>query len=115
MKSSKQWSLMIHHCSGKVIGRMFDGDESIRIVGEAVNGLHALETINEINPDVLILDINMPVMDGLTTLKHIMIKTSATNGNVQYAHQGVGAKITFDSLKCGAVDFCSETVKTGGI
>jgi two-component system chemotaxis response regulator CheB len=97
----------------KVIARMFDGDESIRIVGEAVNGLHALETINEIDPDVLILDINMPVMDGLTTLKHIMIKHPRPTVMFSTLTKA-GAKITFDSLKCGAVDFVQKPSRLEG-
>ncbi|MDO9263539.1 MAG: chemotaxis protein CheB [Desulfosalsimonadaceae bacterium] len=97
----------------KVIGRMFDGDESIRIVGEAVNGMDALEKINDINPDVLILDINMPVMDGLTTLKHIMIRHPRPTVMFSTLTKA-GAKITFDSLKCGAVDFVQKPSRLQG-
>jgi len=97
----------------KVVGRMFDGDESIRIIGEAVNGRDALEKIDEINPDVLILDINMPVMDGLTTLKHIMIKHPRPTVMFSTLTKA-GAKITFDSLKCGAVDFVQKPSRLQG-
>ena len=97
----------------KVIGRMFEGDNSIRIIGEAVNGVDALEKVGELNPDVVILDINMPVMDGLTTLKHMMIR-SPRPAVMFSTLTKAGAKITFDSLKCGAVDFVQKPSRLQG-
>lgn len=43
-------------------------------IGEAENGLQALELIRKLSPDLVILDINMPVMDGLTCMKQIAEK-----------------------------------------
>ncbi|HAO22393.1 MAG TPA: chemotaxis response regulator protein-glutamate methylesterase, partial [Desulfobacteraceae bacterium] len=58
----------------RVISKIFEGSESVQIVGEAEDGKQALELIPQLNPDVITLDINMPVMDGLAALKHIMIR-----------------------------------------
>ncbi len=88
----------------QVIRNIFESVPHIKVVGEAHDGKMALEMIPELSPDVITLDINMPVMDGLTALKHIMIRfprpvvmcsTLTREGDV----------ITFDSLKYGAVDF----------
>lgn len=46
-------------------------DESIEIVGEAVNGRDGIAAARACRPDVIVLDVNMPVMDGLTALPHI--------------------------------------------
>ena len=57
----------------RVICDIIGSDGSKKVVGEAENGKEALELLKKTNPDVITLDINMPVMDGLTALKHIMI------------------------------------------
>jgi DNA-binding NarL/FixJ family response regulator len=48
-------------------------DESdIEVIGEAENGKHALEVLNEITPDLLIVDINMPVMNGIECAREVV-------------------------------------------
>ncbi len=76
----------------------------MQVVGEACNGEEALELIPRLNPDVVTMDIEMPVMDGLTALKHIMMlhpKPTVMLSSLTYE----GAKTTFDALKLGAIDF----------
>ena len=88
----------------QVIAKIFETDDLIQVVGEASNGKEALEIIPQLNPDVITLDINMPVMDGLTTLKHVMIK-HPTPVVMLSTLTKEGATMTFDTLKYGAVDF----------
>lgn len=67
----------------------------IEVVGEATNGVEALELCSKLLPDVLILDINMPKMNGFEVLKSIrsthpeisviMMSTDATQSNVEEA------------------------------
>ena len=67
----------------------------IEVVGEAVNGLEAFELCSRLRPDVLILDINMPKMNGFEVLKRIraahpeisviMMSSDSTQKNVQEA------------------------------
>ncbi len=56
------------------ISLLFNDDPTIKIIGEASNPFEALEKIQHLEPDVLLLDIEMPKMDGLTFLKNIMIQ-----------------------------------------
>ena len=58
----------------KVIKRILSGNSGIEIVGEAGDGQQALEQISKLKPDVITLDVHMPVMDGITALKHIIVK-----------------------------------------
>jgi len=56
----------------KVLSDMLCSDSKITVVGTASNGLEALKEIEKLKPDVVTMDIEMPKMDGLTALEHIM-------------------------------------------
>ena len=83
---------------------IFESDERFQVAGEAKDGAEALEMLDHLRPDAVTMDINMPVMDGLTALKHIMIRRPTPVVMVSTLTQS-GAKATFDALKYGAVDF----------
>jgi two-component system, chemotaxis family, protein-glutamate methylesterase/glutaminase len=91
----------------KGISDILSKDSTIKVVGTAADGQEALAKINELNPDVVTLDVNMPGMDGLTALKHIMIM-QPTPVVMLSAYTQEGAKTTFDSLRFGAVDFITK-------
>lgn len=91
----------------KIVCEIFAADDQLAVVGEAEHGLKALELIPALKPDVVTLDVNMPVMDGLTTIKHIMIK-SPTPVVMFSTLTGQGASETFDALRYGAVDFLQK-------
>jgi len=91
----------------KIIKEMFSGDEQLRVAGEAEHGLKALELIPKLKPDVVTLDVNMPIMDGLTTIKHIMIKCP-TPVVMFSTLTGHGSIETFEALRYGAVDFLQK-------
>ncbi len=88
----------------RVIRGIFESHDHINIVGEASNGVEALEMIPRLDPDVITLDINMPVMSGLTTLKYIMIKYPKPTVMFSALTQE-GSDVTFNALKFGAIDF----------
>ena len=88
----------------RAICNVFEADDTVQVAGEAKNGAEALEMIPRVDPSVVTLDINMPVMDGLTALKHIMIKSPKPTVMFSTLTQE-GADVTFDALKYGAIDF----------
>ena len=94
----------------KAIREIFAADDRIQVVGEAADGEAALEIIPQIDPDVVTMDVNMPVMDGLTTLKHMMIETPTPTVMLSTLTLE-GASVTFDALKFGAVDFVPKPSK----
>ncbi|MEN8258238.1 MAG: chemotaxis protein CheB [Thermodesulfobacteriota bacterium] len=88
-------------------------DNCLEVVGEAENGVEALELLETLDPNVIILDVNMPVMDGLTTLKHMMIKKPTPTIMLSTLTRE-GAAVTFDSFKYGAVDFVTKPSSLDG-
>ncbi len=82
--------------------------EDFEVVGTAKNGVIALEKIEELSPDVCILDLEMPVMDGITTLKHICDKKYKTKVIMFSSHSMDGADKTLDAMSLGAIDFVAK-------
>lgn len=84
--------------------RMLKADSSIEIVGSAGNGIEAIERIGRLKPDVVTMDVEMPLMDGLQALKEVMrIKPTPVIMVSSLTHEG--AKVTLDALDLGAVDY----------
>ncbi|ACL76374.1 protein-glutamate methylesterase/protein-glutamine glutaminase [Ruminiclostridium cellulolyticum] len=88
----------------KVLSDMLNSDKSISVVGTAVDGRDALEKIHHLYPDVVTLDVDMPVMDGINCLKQIMQKIPKPvimfGSETEY-----GTEMTIRALDEGAVDF----------
>lgn len=88
--------------------------DDIEIVGEATNGVEALDLVLKLGPDVILLDVEMPVMDGMTTLQHLMIHTPTPVIMLSSLSQWGSARC-FDALKYGAIDFVSKNSFFKGI
>ncbi|MHB8064727.1 MAG: protein-glutamate methylesterase/protein-glutamine glutaminase [Ruminiclostridium sp.] len=91
----------------KVLSEMIDSEESLTVIGTATDGEDALSKISLLNPDVITLDVEMPIMDGINCLKEIMrrfpkpvIMLSSGTGH--------GAELTIKALDEGAVDFIAK-------
>jgi two-component system chemotaxis response regulator CheB len=91
----------------KAIENMITKDPLISVIGHARNGKEAIELAEKLKPDVITLDIAMPVMDGLEALKMIM-KVHPCAVIVVSSLTTEGAKETIDALELGAVDFITK-------
>ncbi len=87
-----------------IISDMLKEESDIQIVGKAKNGQEAIEMNEKLKPDVITLDVEMPIMDGLTALKAIM-KTNPTKIIMVSSLTQEGAKETIEALNNGAFDF----------
>lgn len=79
-------------------------DERIEVIGQAVDGMDAIEKTNELNPDVITMDIEMPKLDGISAVKKIR-ETKRTPILMFSSLTHDGAKATFEALDAGASDF----------
>ena len=83
---------------------IFENTIGIEIIGEARDGIEALELVLKHSPDVILLDLEMPVMDGMTALQHLMIHCPTPT--IMFSSlTSEGTARCFDTLKNGAVDF----------
>lgn len=73
------------------------------VVGEAENGLRAVEKYNELKPDLVLMDITMPEMDGIQALKKI--KESDTGASVIMCSAMGQQAMVIESIQSGAKDF----------
>ncbi len=94
----------------KVLSDLFKSQSDFEVVGTAVNGQDAIEKVKKFQPDVLTLDVVMPVMDGLNALAVIMEQCPLPVVMVSSTTQK-GTNETIRALALGAVDFVS---KAGG-
>jgi len=83
---------------------------SVQVIAEAANGKEALESLIHTAPDLILLDINMPVMAGDIALKHIMIKSPAPVLLVSSFNERYINKI-MEYLQLGAVDFVAKPIE----
>ena len=98
----------------KILTSMLTADATIEVVGTAKNGEEALAKMKSLSPDLITLDVNMPVMDGSTALKHIMIGCPCPviiMSNL--LPSSYDTLLSF--LNFGAVDFMSKPVKSNNI
>ena len=88
----------------RIISDALEKDPEIEVVGTANNGKNAIFKSFVLYPDVITMDIEMPVMDGLEALREIMDKNAKPvimlSSLTQY-----GAEATFKALEYGAADF----------
>lgn len=84
-------------------------DPDIEVVGSAVDGVEGVEKAVDLKPDVVTMDVEMPRMDGITALKHIMVK-APTRVLMVSTLTNEGARATFDALEAGAVDYIPKNV-----
>jgi two-component system chemotaxis response regulator CheB len=89
------------------IRNMLTSDPDIRVVGDAHNGKEAVEKSKSLSPDIIVMDVNMPVMDGLTAVKTIM-NTDPVPIIMFSTLTKEGSKEALDALHLGAIDFVTK-------
>ncbi len=89
---------------------LVEDSPEISIIAEAKNGIEALDQILKTSPDVILMDLEMPLMDGMTALQHLMVHRP-TPTIIFSSLTSEGTARAFDSIKNGAIDFiCKDFV-----
>lgn len=83
---------------------IINSDPQLEVIDVAVNGKEAVEKVASLKPDVVTMDVEMPVLNGIDAVKQIMAK-SPTSILMFSSLTHQGAKATFDALEAGALDF----------
>ncbi|NIP79681.1 MAG: response regulator, partial [Gemmatimonadetes bacterium] len=91
----------------RAVERMLAPLDRVEVVGTATNGEEAIASARRLRPDLIILDIVMPEVDGLEAIQEIM-RTRPTPILVFSSHAQPGAETTLKALELGAVDFVSK-------
>lgn len=91
----------------KLITEILNADPDLEVAGYARNGQDALKKLAKLEVDVVTLDVEMPVMDGLETLKHIM-QTNPLPVVMLSSETRKNSETTIQALALGAVDFISK-------
>jgi len=99
----------------RLVTHALEADSLLHVVGAAANGAIALRQIPHWNPDVLTLDIEMPEMDGLETLRHVR-KQYPQIRNVMFSTLTErGAAVTLEALTLGADDYVTKASNEGSL
>lgn len=89
----------------RVLCDIIESDKDLRVVDRATNGLEALELIKKNTYDAVVLDVNMPKMNGLELLKELRKAKISVRIMMASTDTKEGAQTTLDALELGALDF----------
>jgi two-component system chemotaxis response regulator CheB len=98
------------------MARLLAADPALRVVGEAADGAQAIEALARTPADIVLLDLEMPVLDGLSALPGILALADAPTVLVASAVTQRGGRAAMAALRAGAADYIPKpTAASGGI
>lgn len=90
----------------KLLSYFIEGTPDLRIIGQAVNGREAVQKVEELSPDVVLMDVNMPEMNGLEATREIMDRFPTPI--VVFSASSRDANIAFQAVDAGAVSILKK-------
>ncbi len=88
----------------RALRELIEADDRLTVLGEAANGREAILKACQLKPDVITMDVEMPIMDGISAVREIMSRCPAPIMMLSSLTKA-GAMATFEALDAGAVDF----------
>jgi two-component system chemotaxis response regulator CheB len=99
----------------RLVTDALSADDEVEVAAIAANGSIALQRIPQVNPDVVTLDVEMPEMDGLETLKQLRRKYPRLPVIMFSTLTQRGAEATLDALALGATDYVTKPANVGSV
>lgn len=99
----------------RIVSTLLEADADIRVVGTAGSGRSALEQVARLAPDLITLDIEMPDMDGLETLRQLRARCSRVPVIMFSTATEHAAAATLEALGLGASDYVTKPSDAGGL
>ncbi|MEU7529989.1 response regulator transcription factor [Saccharothrix sp. NPDC042600] len=90
---------------------LLDAEDDIEVVAEAANGREALDRIRELRPDIALVDIQMPVLDGVETTRRVAADPDLAGTHVVILTNYGLDEYVFDALRAGAAGFLVKDVE----
>jgi len=87
----------------ELLVEILESDPDIRVVGQAKNGAEAVELATRLKPDLVTMDVHMPVMDGFEATKEIMVRAPAPIVLVSSSVSREDVELSFDAMRAGAL------------
>jgi two-component system chemotaxis response regulator CheB len=92
----------------KLLVRILQSDPDIEVVGVAKNGREAVEMVRNLKPDIVTMDIRMPVMDGFQATQRIMTETPTPILVISSSVSSDDLKISFNAIQAGALEIIEK-------
>ncbi|MTV27371.1 chemotaxis response regulator protein-glutamate methylesterase [Nitriliruptoraceae bacterium ZYF776] len=99
----------------KIVTDVLAGDPGLEVIGTAPNGRIAISKIPQVNPDLVTLDVEMPEMDGIETLRAIRAKYPRLPVIMFSTLTERGANVTMEALLLGANDYVTKPANVGSV
>lgn len=98
-----------------IIEKILREDDTIEVCGYASNGQQAVDSLLVCNPDIVLLDIEMPIMDGITAIPHLLSKKKDVRIIMCSTLSERGAQISIKAMSLGAADCILKPTGSGNI
>ncbi|NEQ70992.1 MAG: chemotaxis response regulator protein-glutamate methylesterase [Symploca sp. SIO2D2] len=99
----------------RMISKVIEADPELEVAGIASNGQIALQKIPQFNPDIITMDIEMPVLNGISTVREIR-KTYDKLPIIMFSTLSTkGARATLEALAAGATDYITKPANVGNV
>lgn len=92
---------------GRQLSQIINNSGDFEVIGQARNGAEAIRLYQECHPDIVCMDMNMPVMDGITALRTLITLDKSAKVVMVTSLGGVGDKFT-EAVKLGAKNVISK-------
>ncbi|MFN8586790.1 MAG: chemotaxis response regulator protein-glutamate methylesterase [Candidatus Eisenbacteria bacterium] len=99
----------------RMLTQVIEQDDALEVAGVAANGKIAMQRIPQVNPDLVTLDVEMPEMDGITTLREIRKAYPRLPVIMCSTLTAKGAATTIEALSAGATDYVTKPANVGSV